>query len=101
MYYMEDQMLEDLFLRSCHEALKYPRNLVFPRSPDQLLRSYLRDLNDDAARIFCIDSKTEIEFLELDERREGELNLWLLPGWISSVTLVRFHQFESLDLQGA
>lgn len=68
----EQARLKDLFNQSCCAAARYPCNLVFPGAYQHQLEEYLVLLNQLGPKIFCSDSKTAIDFLEVDDENAGK-----------------------------
>ena len=51
---------------SCGEALEFPRNLVRHDSYEHVLDSYHNRLNEHEERLFQAESKSALDFSELD-----------------------------------
>lgn len=75
----KDKALAKRFNESCHDAPRYPCNLLFPRVDQDVLKSYLERLNKGAEDIFCAGTETAVIFRELDNEREGEGRLQDVP----------------------
>ena len=69
---LDSNTIEDRFNRSCRDAVSYPANLVFPHAYDHQLSKYVSQLDTEENELFCIESKTSIDFVELNGVGESE-----------------------------
>lgn len=62
---------KDSFLVSCNAASTYPRNIVSLNPYSHITDMYIERLKEEEQRLFCVESRSDVELWEYRELTKG------------------------------
>lgn len=65
---------QDGFVRSCNEAVWFPRNLVSHNSYDYNLKAYVDRLDERESQLLCAEERGSLDILDYDDQLHGRMN---------------------------
>jgi hypothetical protein len=89
---MSEEEREEDFRNSCSQSENYPECLINPATQEYNLKSYHQRLDDESSRLFCSDSKADVDIWEYVDFSSGMQSI--LPFKTTSYILIEFADFQ-------